>query len=138
VGHYVTSLEGAEEMAHRFLHILDVKPAEVSKLQSLTERQVLDAQVKVIARANDPELAWDGLPFKPVVDGKVIPALPIQAITRNSADNVPILIGTNLDEWKLFAVLDKGLASLDEAGLLQRCQRVILDGDVTGLIEAYR
>ncbi len=81
---------------------------------------------------------WDGLPLRPVVDGNVIPELPIHAIAGGSADNVAVLIGTNLDEWKLFAILDRDLASLDEAGLFQRCRRLIPSGDVGRLIEAYR
>lgn len=136
--HHVNSLERAEKVADAFLEILDIEPAEVKRLRALTERQLLDAQVEVMARARDLKLAMDGLPLRPVVDGNVISELPIRAIASGSADNVAVLIGTNLDEWKLFAILDGGLASLDEAGLFQRCQSLIPDGDVGGLIEAYR
>jgi para-nitrobenzyl esterase len=136
--HHVNSLEGAEKVAASFLDILDIKWDEVGKLRALTERQILNAQVEVMARARDLKLAADGLPLRPVVDGNVIPELPIQAIAGGSADGVPVLIGTNLDEWKFFAILDSGLTSLDEAGLLLRCQQLIPAGDVNGLIKAYR
>ncbi len=136
--HHVSSLGRAEKVADMFLDILDIKPTEVNKLRSLTEQQIINAQVEVMARASDPELAMDGLPLSPVVDSKLISELPIQAIAGGSADNIPVLIGTNLDEWKLFAVLDRNLPTLNEAGLLRRCQHFILDGDVTGLVEAYR
>jgi para-nitrobenzyl esterase len=136
--HHVNSLERAEKLGAIFLDILDVKPTEVNKLRSLTEQQLLNAQVEVMARAHGPKLAMGGLPLKPVVDGNVIPELPIHAIAGGSADNVAVLIGTTLDEWKLFAVLDSNLPNLNEAGLLRRCQQLIPGGDVTGLIEAYR
>jgi len=136
--HHVNSLEGAEKVADMFLDILDIKPTDVNKLRSLTEQQIVNAQVEVMARARDPKLAVGDLPFRPVVDGNVIPELPIQAIAGGSADNVPVLIGTNLDEWRLFAILDRNLPNLDEARLLRRCQRRIPVGDVTGLIETYR
>jgi para-nitrobenzyl esterase len=136
--HHVHSLERAEKVTGMFLGILDIKPAEVNKLRSLTEQQLINAQAEVVARASDPRFAMDGLPLRPVVDGNVIPELPIHAIAGGSADNVPILIGTNLDEWKVFAVLDKNLASLNEADLLRRCQCLIPGGDATGLVEAYR
>jgi para-nitrobenzyl esterase len=136
--HHVNSLERAEKLGAIFLDILDIKPTAVNKLQSLTEQQLLNAQMEVMTRAHGPKLAMGGLPIKPVVDGNVIPELPIHAIAGGSADNVAVLIGTTLDEWKLFAVLDKNLPNLNEAGLLRRCQRLIPGGDVTGLIEAYR
>jgi para-nitrobenzyl esterase len=107
-------------------------------VRSLTEQQLLNAQVKLMTRASDLKLAIGDLPLRPVVDGNVIPKLPIQAIASGSADNVPILLGTNLDEWKLFAVLDRNLPNLDEAGLLRRCQHLIPGEDGTGLVEAYR
>jgi para-nitrobenzyl esterase len=136
--HHVNSLEHAKKLGAIFLDILGIKPTEVNKLRSLTEQQILNAQVEVMARARDLKLAIGDLPLKPVVDGSVIPELPIHAIAGGSADRVPVLIGTNLDEWKFFAILDGNLASLDEAGLLRRCQRLIPRGDVTGLIQAYR
>jgi para-nitrobenzyl esterase len=136
--HHVHSLERAEKVGATFLDILDIKPAEVKKVRSLTEQQLLNAQVEVMARERDPKLAMDGLPLRPVVDGNVVPELPIRAIAGGSADNVPVLIGTNLDEWKFFAILDRNLPNLNEVGLLRRCQRLIPGGDVTGLVEAYR
>jgi len=136
--HHVSSLERAKKVAAIFLDILDVKPTYFNKLRSFTEQQILDTQVELTARARDPKSAIGDLPLRPVVDGTVIPELPISAVAGGSVDNVPVLIGTNLDEWKLFAILDKDLPNLNEAGLLRRCQRIIPDGNVTGLIEAYR
>jgi para-nitrobenzyl esterase len=136
--HHISSVEYSGRVADMFLDILDVKPTDVGKLRALTEKQILNAQVELIAKADDLELAGDGLVFGPVVDGNVIPELPIRAIGGGSADNVPILIGTTLDEWRLFAVMDNTLANLDEPGLLQRCRRVILGGDVSTLVQTYR
>ena len=136
--HHVNSLERAEKLGAVFLDILGIKPTEVNKLRSLSEQQLLNAQAELMVRAQDPKLAMGGLALKPVVDGNVIPESPIQAIAGGSADNVPVLIGTTLDEWKLFAVLDRDLADLNEAGLLRRCQQLIPGGDVSGLAEAYR
>jgi len=136
--HHVNSLELAEKIGAIFLGILDIKPTDVNKLRSLTKQQLLKVQTEIMARAIDPKSTIGGLPLKPVVDGKVVPELPIRAITAGSADNVPVLIGTNLDEWKVFTILDRDLPNLDEAGLLRRCQYLIPGGDVTGLVEAYR
>jgi len=136
--HHVNSLDRASKLGAVFLEILGIKPSEVNKLRSLGEQQLLNAQAELMARATGAELAMGGLPLKPVVDGTVIPQLPIQAIAGGSADNVPVLIGTTLDEWKLFVVLDRDLATLNEAGLLWRCQQLIPGDDVAALIQSYR
>src|SRR5882724_203739 len=65
-------------------------------------------------------LRTQGLPFQPVVDGEVLPGHPLAAIGVGAAHHVPLLIGTNLDESKLFAPLDPEAATLDEAGLVAR------------------
>ena len=66
-----------------------------------------------------------GLPFQPVVDGDVVPSAPLDAIRDGAASDIPVLIGTNLDEAKLFLPLDPEAATLDEAALLARCEDAI-------------
>ncbi len=75
-------------------------------------------------------LRTQGLPFQPVVDGEVLPDDPLVTIDAGAARHVPLLIGTNLDEAKLFAPLDPEAATLDEAGLVARCDDVIGAGRV--------
>jgi para-nitrobenzyl esterase len=136
--HHVNSMERAAKVANMFLDILSVKPDGAEKLWSLTTEQLLQAYKELGVRARDPKLGLGDLPLRPVVDGSVLPEMPLRAVANGSADNVPIMVGTNLDEWKLFALMDRGLAQLDEARLLRRCQRLIPVGDVSGLVEAYR
>jgi para-nitrobenzyl esterase len=89
-------------------------------------------------------LRTQGLPFQPVVDGEVLPGHPLAAIEAGAARDIPLLIGTNLDESKLFAPLDPEAATLDEAGLVARCEEAIAAGRVglggTGrrAVEVYR
>lgn len=69
-----------------------------------------------------------GLPFQPVIDGDVLPREPLAAIRDGEARDVPLLIGTNLDEARLFAPLDPEATTLDEALLLARCAEAIPGG----------
>ena len=134
----VRPLEEAEKIAEILLDTVNVKPFEVDKLRSLTEQQIISAQEQVVTRAQDSELTIGGLPLGPVVDGDVVPELPIRAIAGGSADGVPLLVGTNLDEWKLFAVSDKDLPELNEAGLLRRVRGFVPGRHAEELLEAYR
>ena len=56
--------------------------------------------------------------FQPVVDGEVLPRQPLAAVREGSASAVPMLIGTNRDEWKLFGLNDRRARTLDEAALV--------------------
>jgi para-nitrobenzyl esterase len=69
-----------------------------------------------------------GLPFQPVIDGDLIPRDPLAVIREGEAVGVPLLIGTNLDETRLFAPLDPEAATLDTAALLARCEAAIPGG----------
>jgi carboxylesterase type B len=69
-----------------------------------------------------------GLPFQPVIDGDLIPRHPLAAIRDGEARGIPLLIGTNLDEARLFAPLDPEASTLDEAELLARCREAIPGG----------
>jgi para-nitrobenzyl esterase len=66
-----------------------------------------------------------GLPFQPVVDGHVLPRPPLEAIQIGLARDVPLLVGTNRDEAKLFFFLDPEAGALDAAGLERRCVEIL-------------
>ncbi|HEY7653788.1 MAG TPA: carboxylesterase/lipase family protein [Methylomirabilota bacterium] len=85
-----------------------------------------------------------GLPFQPVVDGDIVPCFPLDAISAGAARDVPLLVGTNLDETKLFLPLDPEAATLDEASLRGRCEEAIPGASPSGgraarrAIDVYR
>ena len=69
-----------------------------------------------------------GLPFQPVIDGDVIPRDPLTAVRDGLARDIPLLIGTNVDEARLFAPMDPEATTLDEAALLVRCAEAMPGG----------
>jgi carboxylesterase type B len=85
-----------------------------------------------------------GLPFQPVMDGEIMPRAPLDAVRDGAARDIPLLVGTNLDETKLFVPLDPEAATLDEAALLARCAESIPGRTRSGdhaarkAIEVYR
>jgi para-nitrobenzyl esterase len=85
----------ATALARRVVDELGVAPAEVADVS-------IDRLIAVqegIAR--DAGLAA----FAPYIDGVTVPGLPIDLIRAGSAAGIPILLGTNRDEWSLFEVL---------------------------------
>src|SRR5207249_9536934 len=80
------------------------------------------------------------LPFEPVLDGEVLPRDPLAAIGDGLSKDVALLVGTTLDEAKLFGLMDPETASLDEAALLARCREMIPGGALAAerLVDVYR
>lgn len=140
--HNVSRPESAERVAHALLAALGLGLQDAAKLREVPLATLLDAQVRCMAKlfGRMPE----GLPFQPVVDGTVLTKAPLAAIASGACAGVPLLLGTNLDEWKLFALADPNVRALDDAGLRERCAQVLPgEGDdgrahADRVVDAYR
>jgi len=77
--------------------VLDELGATVDELASVPIERLIAAQERL---AREHGLAA----FAPYVDGATIPRRPIEAIRDGAAPAVPLLIGSNRDEWNLFEV----------------------------------
>jgi para-nitrobenzyl esterase len=132
----VSSLEGGVSAAAEFLNILGLRGQDTAELYSLTVEQIMNAQEKLgfIMRERDNRIT----PFQPVVDGVVMPEIPIEAIRKGSASHVKTLAGTNLDEFKLFNVMNPGFRKINEAGMIAQLENMIPANHVSPMIAAYR
>jgi para-nitrobenzyl esterase len=77
-------------------------------------------------------------PLPPVVDGEVLTDVPINLIRIGRAKGIPILLGTNLDEWNLFIFAFQELLRMDEEGLKAMLGESLPEGSVQRLIELYK
>jgi para-nitrobenzyl esterase len=132
----VSSLKDSVEAAAQFLDILNLKHGDVDRIRSLSAQQIMSAQQKLgdIMREREYRMT----PFQPVVDGAVMPEIPIVAIQKGSASGVQTLIGTNLDEFQLFNLMDPALRRIDEAGMIGRLENFIPPEYVPRVVAAYR
>jgi para-nitrobenzyl esterase len=119
--HNVLTQDQANEIAEVFLGEIGGPPTSRKALARIPVARLLKAQGATNRRLTDRERL---MVFLPVVDGDVIPEPPLAAIRRGDAANVPILVGTTLDEWKLFAPLE-GVPVLGEPALLQRLREML-------------
>jgi para-nitrobenzyl esterase len=132
----VSSLEDGVDAARQFLEILNLKGRDADAMRSLTTQQILSAQQKLgdIMREREYRMT----PFQPVVDGSDMPKIPIEAIQKGSAAGIKTLIGTNLDEFQLFNLMDPNLRRMDETGMTRRLESFIPAEYVPRVIAAYR
>jgi para-nitrobenzyl esterase len=138
VGSTVAPLDAAVLVAEKFLEIFGLGASDVEALRALTVERLLSANLELQTRMAREGEAMRTTVTVPVIDGKVIPELPINAIRHGSAARVSVVVGTNLEEWKILSMMDVELPKLDEAGLVRRCQYYIPAEYVPGLIEVYR
>jgi len=119
--HNVRSTADGAVIADRLMAELGVD--DVAGLVAADAARLLEAQSAVSDLAARGEIGSGdrnaaGLVFGPVVDGTVLPEPPIDAVRNGSAASVPLLIGTNLDEWHLFNLAGKPVE--DDDAILRR------------------
>ena len=78
------------------------------------------------------------LPFAPVIDGQVVPAPPVEAMAAGRGSGVPLLIGSTLDEARLFLVAPGIIDFVDEPGLAAAAGAYGLDGNGLAAYRANR
>ncbi len=85
-------------------------------------QRLLAAQAQLKAELlGDPDPARWGvsvvtttMPWQPVVDGDVLPGAPLDAIAAGSATGVDVLVGTNVDDWRLWLVVSGAIGQITD------------------------
>jgi para-nitrobenzyl esterase len=129
------SMDAAADRTAKLLAELGL--SEPADLRGVPVEALLEAQTGVLAPRGG-----GGLVLVPVVDGASLPADPLEAIAGGSAADVPLLIGTNRDEAKMFMVADPRNREPDEDVLYRRIERAFaangVDLSPAAVIDAYR
>jgi para-nitrobenzyl esterase len=133
--------ETAERVTFALFRATGLARGELARLRALPVEVVAAAQAgareAVVREIADPA-------FQPVVDGDLLPEPPLAAIAAGAARDVPILIGTNRDEWNFYGLTDPSAALLDDEKLMRRFRRGLPGRDRGGrelaerVVELYR
>ena len=54
------------------------------------------------------------MPWQPVIDGDVLPGPPLERIAAGSAATVDVLVGTNVDDWRLWLVVSGAIGQITD------------------------
>src|SRR5207245_11638930 len=84
--------------------------SSVEELRQLPVEAVLKAQLEL-----DGQGAM-GMTFLPAVDGALFSRHPIDVLRDGAAKDVPVVVGTNRDAWKLWAAADPHSRDLTQDG----------------------
>jgi para-nitrobenzyl esterase len=114
-----------------------VKAVPLDKFVQAASDLVVEVQT-----APDParwgQLALSLLPFAPTIDGSVLPTAPLASIAAGQGGNVPLLIGSNRDEARLFLVAAATIDLIDDATLAAAASAYGLSGDGLAVYRANR
>jgi carboxylesterase type B len=110
-GHCAQSVDDAALVTDELARRLGIQPTATA-FAKLDPDTILPVQVAISNEvASNPDMAvWgrttvqSGMAFLPVIDGELVEQRPIDAIAGGAGANVPVLIGTNTDEYRLFLV----------------------------------
>lgn len=132
--YYLQAMSATEgtRLAVALLTALDMKPADAPSLASLPMERLVDGLVKAMrgpAKAN----------YRPVVDGRNLPAGPWAPGAPAISAHIPMIIGTTATEMTLLTgSRNPDTFSLDDAGLRKRLSAWFLDEDIDKVIGAFR
>ncbi len=130
------TLDDALKTAELFLKLCNLKNRDADGLLELTVPQLLEGQQKLVMKMR--ESGGRLSPFQPVIDGRVLPELPMASIKKGSAKKIVLMAGNTLDELKAMNVLDPSLSNLNEEGLIRRLNTILPSTLVPELIAVYR
>jgi para-nitrobenzyl esterase len=124
----------ANRVAERVLSKLATAAANPDAIRALTPAQLLTGTLLADGKTPDPEL---GMAYQPVIDGTHLPKPGIEMVANGSAPGVAVMVGSTREEWKLFAMMDASLPTLDRKGLGARISRRLTADTADALIDTY-
>ena len=118
---HVTPPEDALMIAGHLADVLGVA-RDRDAIAAVGVGRLLAAQAELKADLlGDPDPARWGLsvvtttmPWQPVIDGDVLPAPPLERIGAGSARGVDVLVGTNVDDWRLWLVVSGAIGRITD------------------------
>lgn len=132
---HVHEPDEASDVARRLLHALGLGPESADELTRVPVDRLLGAQARVAA-----EVGGSGLAFQPVVDGEVLTRHPADAVADGAAAGIDLVVGTTLEETRLWTALAGEGPELAEDHLIARLDRALGHAGVDGAtaLEVYR
>ena len=130
--------ERSARVAHALLAEMKLESHEAAKAIDAPYKAIIAAQISLVAKVNTGKDAnrLGRLPFQPTIDGSLLSASPIATIREGFARDIPLLIGTTKEEWKLFTAASPGMRLMSQKNFSERVERLAGEAAQT-MLEAY-
>jgi para-nitrobenzyl esterase len=121
--HFVSPAETAARVGRYLAEKLGVPPTHEA-IAAVPVERLLEAQVafsaELVAQPVSDRWGQDmvmTMPWQPVIDGEVVPGPPLERIGGGSAAQVDLVVGTNVDDWKLFLAITGEIGQITDDAL---------------------
>ena len=109
-GHCAQTKEDASLVTKELAELLDIEQPTAEAFAEIALNRILTAQDAIsnaVTTTPDKDkwgesTVMSGMAFFPVIDGDLLTQRPIDAIAAGAGANVPVLTGTNTEEYRLF------------------------------------
>lgn len=119
---HVSPPETALRIGRALAEKLDVPPTRQA-IAAVPMERLLAAQAELGEELGTRPERWGEdlvmtMPWQPVVDGDVLPGVPIDRVRAGSARDVDVMVGTNTDDWRMFLVLTGEIGEITDEMLV--------------------
>ncbi|MFX1346017.1 MAG: carboxylesterase/lipase family protein [Promethearchaeota archaeon] len=97
----------SDKTTRGFMRKLKIKRGDIDALRKVPPERIIEAQTEFMG----PEIT-NLMIFRPLIDGDTIPKHPLKAFRDGDLKNIDFMIGTNLDEVKLFTFEDPSITGM--------------------------
>jgi para-nitrobenzyl esterase len=138
VGSTAVPLKESNAGGEQFLKVAGINKDDVNAIRGLTPAQLLEIEMKMRTMGAGPGEAQKITATTPVVDGEIIPDMPNEMARKGYCRDILAIIGNNLEEWKLFSIMQPGFKDMSEEEMLKRVEVFMPAADASRLVAAYR
>ncbi len=147
--HFVSSPETARRLCGEVLAALGLSSADPSRLRKLGVDEILKVQLGFESPSARDRLDVDTggfdveddrrqfLSFLPTLDGDLLERRPLERLRAGEGPDRPVIVGSTLEEFRLFATRDPAMGTLDKARVTARLQ-FLAGVDADAAEEVYR
>ncbi len=145
-GHCAQTAEDAALVTKELAKLLKVEQPTAEAFAKLELNDILTVQDAISneVAATPDKVKWgestvmSGMAFLPVIDGELLTQRPIDAIAAGAGENVPVLTGTNTEEYRLFLAPIAGAFLLGEEFYKNKLKPYGIDSGVPGVYDFYK
>jgi len=136
-GNAAVPKEEADRCGELFLKLTGIKKDDAQAMRALTPAQLLELEMKIRMASPGAGGTARVTSHYPVIDGEVIPDVPNKLARQGASKGILSIIGTNLDEYTLFGMMDPAMAALTEADLKKKLAAMLPGPGADELVEVY-
>jgi para-nitrobenzyl esterase len=128
--------ESGQRVADLVLQELGLDRGHAAEVLGVPSDRILEAQTAVATKLGREA----GLIFGPIRDGETLLEQPLAAVRSGAAAGIPVLVGTNRDEVKLFAATMRR-DEIDDEALVRAVEATLGkpgEGKARAVVEVYR